>query len=504
MHCTCLLLTKSGHPPWRESEDFPRIEHRRGPPGGDMLGRGDKVQPGIVVGLVAMLHLAALGLMLATEVDLVAKLIFLLFWALLNFSWLTMFRRPSVAAILSLELVAALIVLSQFKHDKLWMTADFVDVMIVDHDTSAFLLAAFPSLRLPIAAAAIATAVFLALAWHLDPVRIRARTSSLYGMLCLGSIIALSLSRPTGLHEDFLGQNYVSKFARTGIEAIHELLSHGYLDADLRVAEGPKSNLSTTCKPTAALPNIILLHDESSFDITAAPGIKVPPDYERYFQSFDGKARKLIVEGAGGPSWFTEYNVLTGLSALSFGRFATSVTRIAAGHIRRGLAHSLSHCGYKTFTLYPFYGAFLGSRAFQTTTGIQHYEDMRDLGTRNFEADSFYFDQAIRTIARNRDTSPLFIYVYTVANHFPWDTRLRPELTPNWLDLGNASDVDEYIRRQTMTASDYRALLNRLAHEFPTEIFRDRSLWRPSTAIRTSADRSIPQPGGVGATSRGF
>ena len=425
----------------------------------------------IVVGLAAMLHLAALGLMLATEVDLVAKLIFLLFWALLNFSWLTMFRRPSVAAILSLELVAALIVLSQFKHDKLWMTADFVDVMIVDHDTSAFLLAAFPSLRLPIAAAAIVTAVFLALAWHLDPVRIRARTSSLYGMLCLGSIIALSLSRPTGLHEDFLGQNYVSKFARTGIEAIHELLSHGYLDADLRVAEGPKSNLSTTCKPTAALPNIILLHDESSFDITAAPGIKVPPDYERYFQSFDGKARKLIVEGAGGPSWFTEYNVLTGLSALSFGRFATSVTRIAAGHIRRGLAHSLSHCGYKTFTLYPFYGAFLGSRAFQTTTGIQHYEDMRDLGTRNFEADSFYFDQAIRTIARNRDTSPLFIYVYTVANHFPWDTRLRPELTPNWLDLGNASDVDEYIRRQTMTASDYRALLNRLAHEFPTESF---------------------------------
>ena len=89
-----------------------------------MLGRGDKVQPGIVVGLVAMLHLAALGLMLATEVDLVAKLIFLLFWALLNFFWLTMFRRPSVAAILSLELVAAFIVLSQFKHDKLWMTAD--------------------------------------------------------------------------------------------------------------------------------------------------------------------------------------------------------------------------------------------------------------------------------------------------------------------------------------------------------------------------------------------
>ena len=68
----------------------------------------------------------------------------------------------------------------------------------------------------------------------------------------------------------------------------------------------------------------------------------MPPDYERYFQSFDGKARKLIVEGAGGPSWFTEYNVLTGLSALSFGRFATSVTRIAAGRIRQRTSKCVS------------------------------------------------------------------------------------------------------------------------------------------------------------------
>src|SRR5262249_11623748 len=160
----------------------------------------------IVLGLVAMLHLSALGLMLATEVDLVAKLIFLLFWALLNLSWLTVFRRPSVAVILSLELVAALIILSQFKHDKLWMTVDFVDVMIVDHDTSAFLLAAFPSLRIPIMVAAIATAVLLALAWQFDPVRIPVRTSSLCGLLCLSSLIALSLGRPTALHEAVLAQ----------------------------------------------------------------------------------------------------------------------------------------------------------------------------------------------------------------------------------------------------------------------------------------------------------
>ncbi len=209
----------------------------------------------------------------------------------------------------------------------------------------------------------------------------------------------------------------------------------------------------------------------SSFDITAAPGIKVPPGYHRHFRSFDGVARKLLVEGAGGPSWFTEYNVLTGLSARSFGRFATSVTRVAAGHVMRGLPHSLSRCGYKSFSLYPFYGAFLGSRAFQTTTGIQRYLDMTDLGTRGFEADTFYFDQAEKIIARERGHGPLFLYVYTVANHFPWDSRLRPELTPDWHDLGNAPNIDEYIRRQAMTASEYAALLERLNWEFPTEPF---------------------------------
>jgi hypothetical protein len=211
------------------------------------------------------------------------------------------------------------------------------------------------------------------------------------------------------------------------------------------------------CHPTRKLPHIILLHDESSFDITVAPGVNVPAGYHRHFQSFDGKMRKLLVEGVGGPSWFTEYNVLTCLSVRSFGRFATSVTRIAADHVYRGLPHTLQHCGYQTFSLYPFYGSFLGSRAFQTTTGIAYYFlDMRDLGTRDFEADSFYYDRAIDLIGRERGKGPLFLYVYTVANHLPWDERLRPQLTPGWHDLGNTSDVEEYIRRQTMSAREYR------------------------------------------------
>ena len=425
----------------------------------------------MVFSAFAILHVAALVIMALTEVGLIAKAAYLLAWGLLNFLLLIPLRRPVAAALVSLVFIVVLIVLSQFKHDKLWMTVDFVDLMIIDQDTSAFLLAAIPSLRLPIGLAAIIAVALSAMAWRFDPFRVRVGTSAIGSALCMGAIVSLSLWFPTDLYEDFLGQNYVSKFLRTGVEAVREFAKHGYFESDVITAESPNGVTVATCRPSRKLPHIILLHDESSFDITAGPGMKVPEGYQRHFQSLDGTARRLIVEGAGGPSWFTEYNVLTGLSARSFGRFATSVTRIAAGRVGRGLPHSLSQCGYKTFSLYPFYGAFLGSRAFQTTAGIERYLDMKDLGTSSFEADHFYFSQATKIIERERGNGPLFLYVYTVANHFPWDTRLRPELTPNWRELGNPPNIDEYIRRQSMTAKDYHLLLEQLRQEFPAERF---------------------------------
>ena len=444
--------------------------------GADWVGRfapGGAISRRHMVALwtVTAVHMAALTIMADTEGDLVAKTAFLLAWILLNLFWLALLRRPVVAAIISIELVVTLILLSRFKYDMLWMTADFVDLMIIDTDSSEFLLKAIPSLKGWIALGAVMTVALLIAAWKLDPLRLRVRNCVIGGSAVMSGLVILSLNFPTGLTEDFNGERYISKIARTGVESLHELMTHGYLESDAVAAESLKAMPSAACNPGTKLPHIILLHDESNFDITAVPGMKVPAGYHRHFQSLDGKARKLVVEGAGGPSWFTEYNVLTGPASRSYGRFATSVTRIAAGRVGRGLPLSLSHCGYKTFTLYPFYGAFLGSRAFQTTAGVERYLDMSDLGTRNFEADSFYFNQAADIVRHERANGPLFLYVYTVANHFPWDKRLRPELTPDWRDLGNAPEAEEYIRRQGMTAHDYSAFLERLARENPGESF---------------------------------
>jgi len=187
--------------------------------------------------------------------------------------------------------------------------------------------------------------------------------------------------------------------------------------------------------------------------------------------SFDGRRRHFIAEGAGGPSWFTEYNVLAGLSARSFGRFAYYVTQIAAGRVERGLPTALRRCGYRTFSIYPALGAFMSAKAFQTTTGMQKFVDQDGLGTSRIEPDEFYYNTALRMIERERDKGPMFLFVYLAKNHYPWSYRWRPDLMPEWSSPGNAPEVDEYLRRQSMSFHDYAALLDRLARDFPDESF---------------------------------
>ncbi len=209
----------------------------------------------------------------------------------------------------------------------------------------------------------------------------------------------------------------------------------------------------------------------SSFDIRSAPGIKVQPNYGDHFRSFDGKSRKFVVEGNGGPSWFTEYNVLAGLSSRSFGKFSYFVTRIASGRVERGLPMALRRCGYQTISLYPAAGAFMSAHNFQTSTGMERFLDARKLGAKGIEPDSFYYEHALKEIAAEKDRSPVFMFVYLAANHFPWDGRFRPDLMTEWRDPGNQRHVDEYLRRQAMSASDYKSFVERLKKQFPGEPF---------------------------------
>src|SRR3984885_4489712 len=420
---------------------------------------------------VAAPHLAALAVMLQTETDFSSRAGFLLSWGILNFFWIALLRRPALSGALSLTLVVVLILLSRLKHDVVQMTANFVDLMVIDRDTAAFLFTIFPHLRWSVVGAALIIIPLMYALWWLDPFRIRRLPAAAAALACLAALVGYAFTWPDEAWRGYYDDGYLSKFARSGVTAVSDFINYGFMESDAAVSERLKVPLLDSCHPTGRRPHIIMIHDESSFDIRQAQGVKVPPGYGSHFNSFDGKARTFLAESNGGPSWFTEYNVLAGLSSRSFGRFSYFVTRIASGRVERGLPLALRRCGYSTISLYPAYGAFMSARSFQTTTGIQRFFDARDLGAKDVEPDSFFYDKALNLISQQPPATPLFAFVYLSANHFPWETRFRPDLLPSWKNPGNEPVVDEYLRRQAMSANDYGSFVARLENQFPAAPF---------------------------------
>ena len=229
-----------------------------------------------------------------------------------------------------------------------------------------------------------------------------------------------------------------------------------------------------------------MVHDESAFDIRNAPNIRVPPGYGRHFRSFDGKQRDLIVEAAGGPSWYTEYNVFAGLvgAQLRQVRLFRDQDRRRAGRARacrmRCAAAAIAPSRSIRRTARSW-----RRRRFQASTGVQNFFDMNAMRAREVEPDSFYYDTAHQDVrARARARARCSSSSISSANHFPWDYRWRPELTPGWQDLGNQPVVDEYLRRQTLGMQEYQQFLERLRAAVPGRAVHDRALRRPPAGFR--------------------
>src|SRR5262245_3928922 len=348
-------------------------------------------------GPVVFVHLAALTILLQTEYyDFPRMTSFVLTWALLNFAWLAVLRRPGVSAVMSLAMIVILIQVSELKYKVIWQTVAFVDLMVIDWSSFSFLLAIFPRLGGYVIIGIAAACAVLVLLWRLDPFRI-SRLKAIAGALaCLLGLGGISVTHPFWPEDIWLPYSHVSNFARSGVDAVTTYVRRGYMESDAMVPDRLKMMPDAACEPAGKPPHIIMVHDESAFDIRNAPNIRVPQGYGRHFKSFDGKQRDFIVEAAGGPSWYTEYNVFAGLSARSFGKFSYFVTRIAAGRVARGLPNSLRRCGYRTFSLYPAHGAFMGTRTFQASTGVQNFFDKNAMRAREVEPDSFYYDTAIK------------------------------------------------------------------------------------------------------------
>src|SRR5690242_20537432 len=214
---------------------------------------------------VAAPHMAALGLMLQTETDFGSRFGFLLSWSILNFFWITLLRRPALSGALSLTLVVLLVLLSRLKHDVAQMTANFVDLMVIDRDSAAFLFTIFPNLRWSVVGASVLIVPLMYALWWLDPFRIRRLPALACKLACLATLVAYSLAFPDEAWRSYYDDGYLSKFARSGVIAVSDFIRDGILESDPATTERLNIPLVESCHPAGRRPNIIMIHDESSF-----------------------------------------------------------------------------------------------------------------------------------------------------------------------------------------------------------------------------------------------
>jgi len=160
-------------------------------------------------------------------------------------------------------MMTLLVLLSQLKYHVLMMTASFVDLMIVDTDTVSFLFMIFPVLRWIVALSLVALVPLFVMAWRLDPLRVRRRVATALLILCLGGLTMLEMQLPMQPFEAFYGGNLVSSFARSGVDAVAELMTHGLMQSAVFTADR-LNPIENTCAPAAKPPHIILIHDESA------------------------------------------------------------------------------------------------------------------------------------------------------------------------------------------------------------------------------------------------
>jgi hypothetical protein len=175
--------------------------------------------------LVAVPHVLALAVMVTTESGCAAMAAFLLTWGIFNFVAIALTRRPLFAGLVSLVLMTLLGLLSQLKYHVLMMTANFVDLMIVDTDTITFLFTIFPALRVIVALCAVALIPVVILAWRSDPFRVRCLTAFSLALACLGWLTILEIRFHMEPFEAYYGGNHVSAFARSGVDAVSDLMT---------------------------------------------------------------------------------------------------------------------------------------------------------------------------------------------------------------------------------------------------------------------------------------
>jgi phosphoglycerol transferase MdoB-like AlkP superfamily enzyme len=178
--------------------------------------------------------------------------------------------------------------------------------------------------------------------------------------------------------------------------------------------------------PHDKLPNIVLVHVESTFDPNYVFSLshRVGSDLftrNKYTQALG----PLYVNTIGGGSWISEFEVLTGADSRVFGYMGYYTHASLSPYVKNSFIHFLKGRGYQATAFYPVGGDFFNARNAFRKYGFDTFFDKGDLGLKapGWLATDADIADAVVGLGPWSASAPFVWYISLLENHSPHECR---------------------------------------------------------------------------------
>jgi hypothetical protein len=387
-------------------------------------------------------------------------------------------RRVLFATLVVASLVALIVGISSAKYAVMNMVAHAYDIIFYlgSWSTVSYLWSDHRRYIVAVAAAVTVMALLAWLAYRADAARLPRRWAAATLAVSVALAWCGAAWKGERRHMQFHYESlYVSSFYASWGETLETLWRGALLEAAPRaVASGGAFSVPSSCRPETRPPHIILIHQESVVQPSLFPTLQYDRAVDPFFVSDDKKLHRLRVETYGGASWLTEFSLLAGVSTHSFGGMRQFVQTFTQNKLKDTVPQVLERCGYRNLVFYPMLRNFVSNDRFYTSIGLKHIFDLRAQGAKSVqERDRFYYTNALAEMERHLRWSrrPLFVYIQTMAAHWPYNYTFQPDEAVPGGGPGTNPEMHEYLRRLWMAKTDFAFLMGELRRRFPREHF---------------------------------
>lgn len=387
-------------------------------------------------------------------------------------------RRALFATALIASVVVLIVTISSVKRAAMNMVMHAYDIFfyLSSWSTISYLWSDQRRYLLGLAGALASVTAAAWIAYRADGTRVPRLRAALALPVCVGLAWYGADAKGERRHMQFYYENlYVSSFYASWGETLEALWRGALLEAAPRAAAaGPGFAIPSSCRVGAKPPHIILIHEESVVQPSLFPTLSYDRSVDPFFHSDDGLTHSMRVETYGGASWLTEFSILAGVSTHAFGGMRQFVQTFTQNKLKDTMPQALERCGYRNVVFYPMMRNFVSNDRFYNSIGLKEIFDMGSQKAQSTqERDRFYFANAMGEMERHFKSSrkPLFMFIQTMSAHWPYDFKFEPDVEVPGGGAGTSPEMDEYLRRVSMSKMDFDFLMSELRRRFPRERF---------------------------------